>query len=54
VISRMWRSPPVIATEGSAGVEGSLKIWRRPCRSKTKSVNVPPVSTPMRSGMREA
>ena len=29
-------------------MEGSLKSCRRPSRSKTKSVNVPPVSTPMR------
>src|SRR5687768_5601030 len=44
----MRRKPSVIAVEGSAGVEGSLKISRRPFSSKTKSVNVPPVSTPMR------
>src|ERR1051325_12006246 len=37
-----------MANEESEGVEGSLKRVKRPSRSKTKSVNVPPVSTPMR------
>src|SRR5215207_497426 len=37
-----------MASEGSEGVEGSLKRLRRPSRSNTKSVNVPPVSTPTR------
>src|SRR6185295_13546061 len=41
-------SPCWIASDGSAGVEGSLKRLRRPSCSKTKSVNVPPVSTPTR------
>src|SRR5687767_3512275 len=40
--------PLVIAIDGSLGVEGSLKTSRRPFRSKTKSVKVPPVSTPIR------
>src|ERR1041385_1032495 len=37
-----------MANEGSEGVEGILKSVKRPSCSKTKSVNVPPVSTPMR------
>src|ERR1043165_3275743 len=41
-------SPCWIASDGSDGVEGSLKRLRRPSCSKTKSVNVPPVSTPTR------
>src|SRR5690349_21238211 len=40
--------PSVIACEGSAGVEGSLKRLSLPAFSKTKSVKVPPVSTPIR------
>src|ERR1044072_1316388 len=44
----MRASPCWIASDGSEGVEGSLKRLRRPSCSKTKSVNVPPVSTPTR------
>src|SRR5689334_14455256 len=44
----MRSSPSRMASDGSDGVEGSLKRLKRPSRSKTKSVNVPPVSTPMR------
>src|SRR5215813_6805411 len=40
-------SPAVIAREGSSGVEGSLNICKPPPASKTKSVKVPPVSTPI-------
>ena len=38
-----------MAREGSEGVDASLNISRRPLASKTKSVNVPPVSTPTRT-----
>ena len=38
--------PRVIAREGSSGVEASLKMRNSPPASNTKSVNVPPVSTP--------
>ena len=38
-----------MAREGSEGVDASLKISRRPLASKTKSVKVPPVSTPTRT-----
>src|SRR5215213_5361235 len=48
VSSQMRASPCRMASEGSEGVEGSLKRLRCPSRSKTKSVKVPPVSTPMR------
>lgn len=48
VSAQMRSSPCRIANEGSEGVEGSLKSVTRPSRSKTKSVKVPPVSTPMR------
>ncbi len=41
--------PSVMASEGSAGVEASLKIFVSPPERKTKSVNVPPVSTPTRT-----
>src|SRR5205085_4857424 len=43
------RKPSVIAREGSSGVEGTLKIFARPSARYTKSVNVPPVSTPTRT-----
>src|SRR5207248_10550248 len=45
------RTPSTTARAGSAGVEGSLRIANsRDCSSKnTKSENVPPVSTPIRT-----
>src|SRR5258705_6662001 len=45
----MWSSPRCMAREGSDGVDGNLKSWRAPSFSKTKSVKVPPVSTPTRT-----
>ena len=45
-------SPAWIAAEGSCGVEGSLNISSLPFNSKTKSVKVPPVSTPTRTDER--
>jgi hypothetical protein len=45
----MRRSPSMIATDGSAGVEASLKICKPRFVLQTKSVNVPPVSTPTRT-----
>src|SRR6201988_4386524 len=48
VSAPMRVSPCWIASDGSEGVEGSLKRLRRPSCSKTKSVKVPPVSTPTR------
>src|SRR3970282_1799509 len=39
-----------MASAGLRGVEGTLRISRRPSRTKTQSVKVPPVSTAMRMG----
>ena len=48
-ISMICLSPSVIARDGSSGVDASLKMRSTPPAAKTKSVNVPPVSTPTRS-----
>jgi hypothetical protein len=37
-----------IARAGSSGVEGTFSISKRPSRTKTQSVNVPPVSIAIR------
>src|SRR3712207_1061395 len=42
-------SPSTIAREGSSGVEATLKTRARAPATYTKSVNVPPVSTPTRT-----
>src|SRR5919108_3053145 len=39
--------PLMMASSGCCGVESSLNISIRPSRMTTKSVNVPPVSTPI-------
>src|SRR6266516_5837158 len=48
VFSEIVCRPAAIASEGSDGVDASLNIPSWPFVSKTKSVNVPPVSTPTR------
>src|ERR1044072_5174785 len=49
VCSETVRKPAAMASDGSSGVEASLKTWSRRATSKTKSVKVPPVSTPTRT-----
>lgn len=44
--------PSLIASDGSAGVEGTLKRSSCPLFVKMKSVNVPPVSMPTRMQFR--
>src|SRR6266542_2603309 len=48
VFSEIVRRPEAMASAGSAGVDASLNISSLPFVSNTKSVNVPPVSTPTR------
>src|SRR5215813_9203292 len=43
-------SPSITARDGSSGVESSLWTCSRPPVKHTRSVNVPPVSTPIRIG----
>src|SRR5215510_13182324 len=43
--------PCMMASSGRCGVESSLKISILPSRTTTKSVNVPPVSTPIRANL---
>jgi len=46
--TKIFSSASAIASAGLCGVEGSFRIWRRPLRTKTQSVKVPPVSIAMR------
>src|SRR5579862_9315388 len=48
------KTPSTIASLGSAGVENTFKILILPPSKTTQSVNVPPVSTPMRKTFRDA
>src|SRR5262245_23305825 len=43
--------PCMMASSGRWGVDSSLKISILPARTTTKSVNVPPVSTPIRANL---
>jgi hypothetical protein len=47
---RIWEIPSTIATDGSLGVEGTLKKRFSPVSASeiVKSVNVPPTSIPIR------
>src|SRR6185295_7030836 len=49
VCSEIVRRPAAMASDGSSGVEGNLKTSSCRFTSKTKSVKVPPVSTPTRT-----